>query len=79
LVQGKRISGYPESYEKQDAEYFKQFPFLIQKTIEERGGTFKFSAQDIPHVETDGRIITGQNYQSSSGVAQKIIELIEGN
>ncbi len=78
LVQGKRISGYPESYEKQDAEYFKQFPFLIQKTIEERGGTFKFSAQDVPHVETDGRIITGQNYQSSSGVAQKIIEMIEG-
>ncbi len=77
LVQGKRISGYPESYEKQDAEYLKQFPFLIQKTIEERGGTFKFSAQDVPHVETDGRIITGQNYQSSSGVALKIIELIE--
>lgn len=77
LVRGKKISGYPESYEKKDAEYFKQFPFLIQKTIEERGGTFKFSDQDVPHVETDGRIITGQNYQSSSGVAKKIIELIE--
>lgn len=77
LVDGKRISGYPDIYEKQDGEYFKHFPFLIQKTIEERGGTFKFSGRNVSHVEADGRIITGQNYQSSSGVAKKIIQLIE--
>lgn len=78
LVAGKKISGYPDSFEKQDGEYFKYFPFLIQKTIEERGGSFKFSARNVSHVETDGRIITGQNFQSSSGVALKIIELING-
>lgn len=77
LVEGKRISGYPDGYEKQDGEYFKHFPFLIQKTIEERGGTFKFSARNVAHVEADGRIITGQNYQSSSEVAMRIIQLIE--
>ncbi|MCD0471417.1 nuclear transport factor 2 family protein [Flavobacterium sp. JAS] len=76
LVAGKKISGYPDSFEKQDGEYFKYFPFLIQKTIEERGGTFKFSNGEVSHIETDGRIITGQNFQSSSGVALKIIELI---
>lgn len=78
LVAGKKISGYPDSYEKQDGEYFKYFPFLIQKTIEDRGGVFKFSARNASHVETDGRIVTGQNFQSSSGVALKIIELING-
>jgi putative intracellular protease/amidase len=77
LVNGKRISGYPDSFEKQDGEYFKHFPFLIQKTIEERGGTFKFSRGNVSHVEQDGRIVTGQNYQSSNRVALKIIELIE--
>lgn len=77
LVAGKRISGYPDVYEKQDGEYFKHFPFLIQKTIEERGGTFKFSGRNVSHVEADGRIVTGQNFQSSSGVAMKIIQLIE--
>ncbi|KIA97240.1 peptidase [Flavobacterium sp. KMS] len=76
LVAGKKISGYPDSFEKQDGEYYKYFPFLIQKTIEERGGVFKFSARNAAHVETDGRIVTGQNFQSSSGVALKIIELI---
>ncbi|QGK73984.1 nuclear transport factor 2 family protein [Flavobacterium sp. SLB02] len=77
LVDGKKISGYPDSFEKQDGEYFKHFPFLIQKAIEERGGEFKFSKRNESFVEQDGRIITGQNFQSSSGVALKIIELIE--
>ncbi|OUL60192.1 nuclear transport factor 2 family protein [Flavobacterium sp. AJR] len=76
LVAGKKISGYPDSFEKQDGEYYKYFPFLIQKTIEERGGVFKFSVRNAAHVETDERIVTGQNFQSSSGVALKIIELI---
>lgn len=77
LVEGKKISGYPDSFEKQDGEYFKHFPFLIQKTIEERGGNFKFSKRNESYVEQDGRIVTGQNFQSSNGVALKIIELIE--
>ncbi|MFH7000122.1 nuclear transport factor 2 family protein [Flavobacterium sp. FlaQc-57] len=79
LVEGKKISGYPDSFEKQDDEYFKHFPFLIQKTIEERGGNFKFSKRNESYVEQDGRIVTGQNFQSSNGVALKIIELIEKN
>ncbi len=79
LVDGRRISGYPDSWEQQDGEYFKYFPFLIQKTIEERGGIFKFSNRNASHVEQDGRIVTGQNFQSSSGVALKIIDLIEKN
>ncbi|OXA86621.1 nuclear transport factor 2 family protein [Flavobacterium hercynium] len=77
LVDGKKISGYPDSFEIQDGEYFKHFPFLIQKTIEERGGSFKFSKRNESFVEQDGRIVTGQNFQSSNGVALKIIELIE--
>ena len=79
LVDGKTVSGYPDSFEKQDGDYFKHFPFLIQKTIEERGGNFKFSKRNESYVEQDGRIITGQNFQSSNGVALKIIEWIEKN
>lgn len=79
LVDGKKVSGYPDSFEKQDAEYFKYFPFLIQQTIEKRGGAFKFSKANGAYVEQDGRIITGQNFLSSSAVALKIIESIEKN
>jgi putative intracellular protease/amidase len=77
LVAGKTVSGWPDGYEDMSAEYFKQFPFLIQKTIEERGGKFTFSGRSDAHVEQDGRIITGQNFQSSRGVALKIIEALE--
>lgn len=76
LVSGKTISGYPEAYEKEDAKYFKQFPFLIQKTIEERGGIFKYSPRNSLHVEVQGNVITGQNYLSSEEVALKIIKSI---
>lgn len=77
LVSGKRISGYPDSYENQSKPYFNEFPFLIQKTIENRGGQFLFSARNKAHVEVDGRIITGQNHLSSSLVAKKMIELLQ--
>ncbi len=74
LFKDKIVSGYPDSFEKQDAEYFKHFPFLIQKTLEDRGATFKFSERNTSHVEVDGNLITGQNYLSSKDVALKIIE-----
>ncbi len=76
LVDGKRVSGYPEDYESKDKPYFKTFPFLIKETIEERGGEFRFSKPNMFHVEVDGRLITGQNYLSSKPVALKIIELL---
>ncbi|NMP32782.1 peptidase [Thalassotalea sp. M1531] len=77
LVSGKRISGYPDSYENQSRAYFKEFPFLIQKTIEKRGGQFLYSDRNTAHVEVDGRIVTGQNHLSSSLVAKKMIEVLQ--
>ncbi len=79
LVKGKRVSGYPDDFENKEAAYFKTFPFLIKKTIQERGGNFFFSGKGKAHVEVDGRLVTGQNFLSSKPVALKIIELIESN
>ncbi|MBC3765548.1 nuclear transport factor 2 family protein [Neptunicella marina] len=77
LVSGKRISGYPEDYENQSKAYFAQFPFLIKQSVELHGGTFLYSPRNTPHVEVDGRIVTGQNYLSSQAVAEQIIQLLE--
>jgi len=79
LYKGKTVNGYPDSFENKEKEYFKNFPFLIQKTIEERGGIFKFSKRNESHVEVDGNLITGQNYLSSKDVALKIIEKLKNN
>ncbi len=74
LVDGKRISGYPEDFEKPNAEYFKQFPFLIKQTVLQHRGSFHFGKPNEAYVEVDGRVITGQNYQSSEFVAKEIIK-----
>jgi putative intracellular protease/amidase len=77
LVEGKRISGYPEDFEKTTADYFKQFPFLIKQTVLNRRGTFHFGKPDEAYIEVDGRIVTGQNHQSSALVAQAIIKQLQ--
>ncbi|GAB5399555.1 MAG: hypothetical protein Aureis2KO_11400 [Aureisphaera sp.] len=77
LVNGKRISGYPDAYEHKEREYYKTFPFKITQTIESRGGNFKYSPRNTPHVEIDGRLVTGQNWLSSIPVAEAIIQLLE--
>jgi putative intracellular protease/amidase len=74
LVEGKRITGYPEEFEKPNAEYFKQFPFLIKQTVINHKGSFHFSKPNGPYIEVDGRVVTGQNYQSSALVADEIIK-----
>lgn len=77
LVTGKRISGYPDAFEKQDAAYYRHFPFKLQQSIEARGGLFRHGKAGQPHVEVDGRLVTGQNFQSSAGVAKAIITLLQ--
>lgn len=79
LVEGKRVNGYPDVFEREDAAYFKTFPFLITKTIESHGGKFKYSPKNSVHVEEDGNLITGQNYLSSEYVARRIIERLQVN
>jgi len=79
LVKGKRVSGYPDAFEKQDAAYYQHFPFKIQQTIESRGGLFRHGKAGQAYVEVDGRLITGQNFQSSAGVAKAIIAQLSNN
>ena len=76
LVSGRRISGYPEEHEDQDAPYFQHFPFLIRKTVEARGGTFRAVDGYAPLVEVDGRVVTGQNYDSTKPVADAVVAVL---
>ncbi|WP_152982687.1 type 1 glutamine amidotransferase domain-containing protein [Stenotrophomonas humi] len=76
LVAGKRISGFPEEHERQDAAYFKEFPFLIRKTVEDRGGVFHALDSEDPYIEIDGRVVTGQNYASAKPVAEAVVDVL---
>ncbi len=76
LVHGKTVSGYPDEYEHKDRPYFKTFPFLIGETITSRGGNFQYSPRETIHVESDSRLVTGQNHLSAQRVARRVVEIL---
>lgn len=76
LLAGKRVSGFPEQHEQQDAAYFKQFPFLIGQTVRARGGAFHAVDGEQPHIQVDGRLVTGQNYASAAPVAEAVVAVL---
>ncbi len=76
LLAGKRITGFPEQHEEQEAAYFKQFPFLIGQTVLVRGGLFSAVDSESPYVQVDGRVVTGQNYASAKPVAEAVVALL---
>lgn len=77
LVAGKRVTGYPDAYEDMKAAYYKTFPFSIEQRLREGKGRFSHSARGTSHVEVDGRLITGMNWESTRGVVAAIIQRLD--
>jgi len=78
LIAGKNVNGFPDFHESKDLPYYQHYPFIIEKKIKERGANFKYEKEiGKEFVIIDGRLITGQNFQSTKKVALKSIELIE--
>ncbi|MEM7548988.1 MAG: type 1 glutamine amidotransferase domain-containing protein [Bacteroidota bacterium] len=77
LFEDKRITGYPDAFERKNAAYYKTFPFSIEQAVKEKGGIFQFSEQgwDGFYI-TDGRLITGQDPTATSAVAEKVVTQI---
>ncbi|WP_430907456.1 type 1 glutamine amidotransferase domain-containing protein [Maribacter sp. 2-571] len=75
LVEGKKVNGFPDLFENEEAAYYKTFPFSIQQLISERGGDFQFSTTgwDGFH-KVDGRLITGQDPTSAAVVAEMVVK-----
>ena len=78
LFAGKKVNGFPDVFERKDAEYYKTFPFSIQEIINERGGDFHFSEEGWDgFYQVDGRLITGQDPSAAATVAEKVIETLQ--
>nr|BBH87442.1 hypothetical protein KTC_21930 [Thermosporothrix sp. COM3] len=76
LVAGKTVTSFTNS-EERAAELDKAMPFLLESRLRELGAHFVAQADWSDHVERDGRLITGQNPQSSKSVAQAVIEALQ--
>lgn len=77
LVGGKRVTGYPDAFEDMSAAYYKTFPFSIEQRLRGSKGQFSHGARGTSHVEADGRLITGMNWESTRGVVAAIIQRLE--
>lgn len=52
------------------------FPFILFEQLESIGAKVEFGPYMSPFVVRDGRIVTGQNENSATGVAEAVIELM---
>jgi putative intracellular protease/amidase len=75
LVDGKNVTGFTNS-EEAAVDLVDAVPFLLQTALESRGAMFHGAADFTDHVVVDGRLVTGQNPQSATGVGQAVAKVL---
>ena len=77
LIQGKVLTSFPDAFLNKESAIYKAYPFSAEGSIKRHGGIFRHGANGKGHVEVDGRLVTGMNWESSVGVAESMIRLFE--
>lgn len=77
LIQGKVLTSFPDAFLNKESPIYKAYPFSAEGSIKRHGGIFRHGANGKGHVEVDGRLVTGMNWESSVGVAESMIRLLE--
>ena len=75
FVKGKRVTGFTNAEEKA-VGLAGVVPFLLEDRLKERGGLYSKGADWTPHVEVDGKLVTGQNPASSGPAAKELLRLL---
>ena len=78
LVSGKTLTSFTND-EESAAGFTEKMPFLLESRLRELGAKFVVQPNWSDHVEIDGKLITGQNPQSSKSVALSIIDILSDN
>lgn len=72
LIAGKQVTGFSNAEEKA-CGLDHVVPFLLEDRLESGGGDYSQAGKWQRHVVTDGRLVTGQNPASATGVAEAAI------
>jgi putative intracellular protease/amidase len=78
LVDGKEVTGFTND-EETAVGLAEDVPFLLQALLEQRGAKHTGAPNFQPWVVRDGRLITGQNPASATGVAQQVLTALNEN
>lgn len=77
IVKNKEITGFCNSEEEKFGEvWVKEFPYLLETKLIERGTLYKKGEDMLPFVITSGNFVTGQNPYSTTWVAEAIVKAI---
>ncbi|MCH5242913.1 MAG: type 1 glutamine amidotransferase domain-containing protein [Muribaculaceae bacterium] len=72
LIKGKKFDCFTNEEEKENGTV-PFMPYMLQSSLEEKGGIFEGSTPWSDHVVRDGRIITGQNPMSALDLGKTLL------
>jgi len=75
LVAGKNVGAFTDA-EERAVQLDKVVPFLLASTLVQRGATHHPASDWTANVVVDGRLVTGQNPQSATGVGEAMRDLL---
>lgn len=76
LIDGKKVAGFSNA-EEEAAGLTEVVPFLLEDKLKERGARYSEGEKFTEHVVKDGRLVTGQNPQSATKMAEMVLELLK--
>lgn len=75
FVRGKRVTGFTNT-EEAAVGLTEVVPFLVEDMLKRNGGVYSQGADWSSYVLTDGKLVTGQNPQSSEAAAEALLALV---
>ncbi|OIK12221.1 type 1 glutamine amidotransferase domain-containing protein [Bacillus sp. MUM 13] len=76
LVEGKTITAFTDE-EERETTLDRFMPFLLETRLRELGANVIVKDNWTDHVQTDGKLITGQNPQSTVSVAEEVVKQLK--
>lgn len=75
LVKGKKVTAFTNEEERATG-LDRHMPFLLEDKLREAGAEFIAWPKWSDHIETDGKLVTGQNPQSGISIARELVKLL---
>lgn len=75
LVKGRKLTAFTNEEERATG-LDRHMPFLLEDKLREAGADFVAMPKWSDHIETDGKLVTGQNPQSGLSIAREMVRLI---
>lgn len=75
LVAGRRLTCFADAHERARG-LDRVVPYPLQRTLERRGALHSHAPDRMPHVVTDGRLVTGQNPASARELGERLVALL---